>query len=39
MFVVGAVTLELALGMGIALFLNQRLPGRRVPAGGGAAAR
>ena len=28
-FVVGAVALELALGMGIALFLNQRLPGRR----------
>ena len=29
MFVVGAVALELALGLGIALFLNQRLPGRR----------
>ena len=29
-FVVGAVTLELTLGMAIALFLNQRLPGRRV---------
>ena len=28
-FVVGAVALELALGLGIALFLNQRLPGRR----------
>lgn len=30
MFVVGAVALELTLGMAIALFLNQRLPGRRV---------
>jgi multiple sugar transport system permease protein len=29
-FVVGAVALELALGLLIALFLNQRLPGRRV---------
>jgi multiple sugar transport system permease protein len=29
-FVVGAVALELALGLGIALFLNQRLPGRRL---------
>ena len=29
-FVVGAVTIELALGLGVALFLNQRLPGRRV---------
>ena len=29
-FVVGAVVLELALGLGIALFLNQRLPGRRL---------
>jgi multiple sugar transport system permease protein len=28
-FVVGAVALELALGLAIALFLNQRLPGRR----------
>ena len=28
-FVVGAVALELALGLLIALFLNQRLPGRR----------
>jgi len=28
-FVVGAVALELALGLTIALFLNQRLPGRR----------
>ena len=30
MFVVGAVALELTLGMAIALFLNQRLPGRRL---------
>jgi multiple sugar transport system permease protein len=29
-FVVGAVALELTLGLLIALFLNQRLPGRRV---------
>ncbi len=29
-FVMGAVTLELTLGMAIALFLNQRLPGRRL---------
>jgi multiple sugar transport system permease protein len=28
-FVVGAVTIELTLGLGVALFLNQRLPGRR----------
>jgi multiple sugar transport system permease protein len=29
-FVAGAVALELALGLAIALFLNQRLPGRRL---------